>query len=449
MYFIVYDPQTGQVTSISQTVPASAENCLVSETALEGTASDYVVQDGVLYRKQAVEATDALNPEDETEDIPYTPYAYYICYNQDTGVVTSVTPYQNQATSPYIGTNTNPGDITGMKITDISSEVVDTVTWETTGLTPRTGEEGSGSTTVTHTHEITQNSYTLLISVPTRSVTASDLGDNPNPPDEAESDNPETETTPADTAIINATEVQSATDMIARITLASGNWAVRTGNTVIAPEDVGEVIIGDDEKTMVYVIASPYIRMNTTMQVLGINRGALRGDIRWVTENGFITFETDFGMEPYENVVIDCVFHATTDTWNAQGKIEAWPQGEWRKAQYVQSLQYPGWSLIIPAGESRLIETNLDFTLAKLLYLTAEWCGNTHAILTQYYINASTNKLFFRLTNVSASHIQLSEIILDVIYHGRLTNLATAVTELTAEDVTDTYITDADIDELT
>lgn len=471
-YYYSFNTETGALTGSQQTKPEGYEGWLTTDAALTGSLSDYLVSGSTLYRLSQI----------TTEGI-YVPVNYIVCgdflfgiqYDADTEKVTSVVPAGGQISEfPYIMTTEDPGDVTDAYVHLDSSSLnrqisgeINGVTYTIVGTVTRLSDipdEGSEGDVYVLTREDDEDyreyfvwngaafsvaQYDRYVYTLRKAVEGARVLTNVDTDDEDTGDEVDTTETGRDEALDNATEADAGTDMIVRLTLSAGNWAVRTGSTVIDPEDEGTITIDDDEKSMVYVIGNDFIRQNTIFQVLGVTRGMLRGDISWTTEEGYITFETAYGLEPYGDVVIDGVFHSTSDTYNAQGKIEAWPQGEWRFAQYSQQLQEPGWQLTIPAGESRLIETSLDFTLAHLLQLSCEWGGNTHAVLTQYYVNSSNKLLYFRLTNIGSQHIQVSDILLDICYHGTLTNLVTSDTEATAEDATDTYITDEDIDEIT
>lgn len=434
MVYIIYNDETGEVSSISQTRPETDSPYLISDEALTGSESDYLVKNETLYLKHSV----TTNNEPGDGELLSDAYDYYICYNADTGQILSVVTSKNSATSPYIGTDVNPGDISGLYLTDVSSTVLHEQEWTITG------RAGDGSDDITGTYVFTENAYTLLIPLLTRA------GDPDN--DDADDDTPASSEAEEERDLVLTEEstVESGNDVIVRIRFKAGNWAVRSGDTILSPDEAEDAGIPDSEKSMVYVIASDYVRYNTVLHILGINRNALRGDIFWESSPGYMTFKTGYALEPYEDVILDAVLTTTANTWNAQGKIDAWPQGEWRKAQYHQALHVSeGWELIIRSGESTLIETPVSFASAQLLYLSAEWAGNTHAILSQYYVNQSNDLLYYRITNLSDKAIRLTDVILNIIYQGKLDGFVSPAIEISSENAGNLYITDSDIDEVT
>lgn len=509
MTYVEYNPETGEVFSIGLTEPEESSYFVTSET-LTGDESDYIVQNGILYRK------------DHGSEFGYLENSalYYMIYDFS-GAITSVSATKPSNSENYIPVLNDPGNNVIGKIvsnlTEFSVEVNgkgylnsdsqlplsgntagdfynirntsvryiwdgdDWVSWNTASVWWRSGEYGdvwieseddlpeSGMVVNERycinlgngrmrVYTYTSNGWSTSEAVITKAIVSGNSYDLLTEIDATLVEESLPSGTSETESSIENKEVNNGRDTIVSMTLIAGNWAVRDVTEVDEGEEIDEETSVDvGNRTMVYVVASDYVRHNTVLQITGVNVGALRGDIRWYCEDGYITFETDYGFEPYEDVEINGVFHTTTDSWNAMGLINAWPQGEWRKVQYQQSANVPNWSIDIRAGESVLIETPLNMTFAQLLYISPEWCGNTHAFLTQYYVGSGNNKLYLRITNLATQPIRINDILLSIIYSGNIVNFIApnglaeedSTSTVSSEGATDTYITDEDIDEVT
>lgn len=504
MTYVTYDPETGQVTYIGSTEPEDLDDCFITEESLEEDFSKYLVQNGTLYSVQ------------EFEEVPFeSETEYYIVYDRN-GLILEVTSEKPEEGTSYIGVSEYPGDLTGKLLNNFT---VTAFSAHGKGYVDSVNDLPASDNEVADFYVLRDGNRTKYIwnglewilwddvnadNAKVWVATADDL------PDDAETydlyyvrdtlkvyEMVETgewlisnvmampravslsgnsfriltaivaepagtpSASPEETigsSIDNLSDDTNGQDIIVTITLNAGNWAVRSVEEVNESEE-DDTTEADNSSSlrMVYVVASDYIRHNTILQINGINRGALRGDMEWTCDDGYITFSTDYGLDPYEDVEIFGVFHSTTDAWNAHGIINAWPQGEWRKVQYQQSANVPNWSIDIRAGDSVLIETPLNMTFARLLYISPEWCGNTHAFLTQYYVGSGNHKLYLRITNLATQPIRINDILLSIIYSGNVVNFIApnglaeedSASTVSSEGATDTYITDEDIDEVT
>lgn len=236
---------------------------------------------------------------------------------------------------------------------------------------------------------------------------------------------------------------------IVRLILKRDDWAFVPTN---ADEETGEVQQG----YYIYQLSSVLFHRSTVLLVQSVNRSVLQQGIRWICNEGQIQFTCEDGLRPYADVVIEATLLTTGDAWQGQGEIEAWPQGEWKRAQYRQSLHMTSNAAIrIEPNDSLLIQTPLNFNFGRLLFLSPEWTGNTMAHISQWYVSSdSADKiLYYRIANPTDKVMSISEVILDIIYQGAVTGFVAAETseeEVTSsESESDEYITDEDIDEVT
>ena len=213
------------------------------------------------------------------------------------------------------------------------------------------------------------------------------------------------------------------------------------------------------ENRYIYIIANDHISLSTVINILAVNRDVLTTDIYWKASNGQFVFTTD--EKPSDNVRIFCYLFETRDDWAAQGRIESWPGRNLVSKRYRHTLHKATDSITIgndisnattysepfpiSAGASVNVQTDLDFSDATLLFATPEWTGNTHVIMPHCYVNAN-HMLCYTLTNLGSSVVSISEVMIRLLYRGRVDGLVTDQED--AGDLPEHYITESDIDEL-
>lgn len=201
----------------------------------------------------------------------------------------------------------------------------------------------------------------------------------------------------------------------------------------------------------VFAIASESITPSTVLQVNGVNREVLTAHIYWSSDDELLTFET--ASIPSDDVQIYGMLEETGDTWQAKGVIEAWPGAGLVSQRYRESLYHAegdtGWPFVLTArgteNDSKTILTKVGFADANLLFATPEWTGNTHVMIPHVYVQESTKRLCYTLTNLSDDEVEISEVAIRLMYNGVISNLETDTGD---SGSIDGYIDEIDIDEL-
>lgn len=224
---------------------------------------------------------------------------------------------------------------------------------------------------------------------------------------------------------------------LCRIALPKSEWATRTY---------------ENKSRYVFAILSEQITQSTVLHVLSINRSALATDIIWYSQEGRVLFVTD--ELPNGDIIINGVLMETGDNWSAAGKIESIPQSSWKCIHYEVDVA-SGNDIIIPAGRSKKLVTPLDFSAAKLLFVTPEWTGGRNVVIPNFYLEANSTKsgqLCATLTNLGSASVRIENLKFMIAYSGELSGITEeqeAEASLGNYTASLDYITTADIDDIT
>ena len=226
-------------------------------------------------------------------------------------------------------------------------------------------------------------------------------GDEPESGDEEEGgeDEPDEET---DVDIDDVGIGPSGT--LCTITLAPGEWAL-----------AGTGADAHYELAFQREILTP----STVLYIRAVNRGAMAGDIEWLSGEGVLTFSSE--EEQISTIVIDGVLVDTGDPWQAYGKIEAHPGAGWAAVTYRQSLHTENWSAAVAAGAELTIQTPVNMSAARLLMWGPGMITSTipGVMMTRVYVNGG-GYLCFTLFNAGADTATVTDADIRILYAGRL-----------------------------
>lgn len=248
-------------------------------------------------------------------------------------------------------------------------------------------------------------------------------------------------------AYVNSNASEDSNETVSRaLTNISSGGVLAT--VVLTKEDW---VLDQTSGKYMFAIASESITPSTVLQVNGVNREVLTAHIYWSSDDGLLTFET--ASVPTDDVQIYGMLEETGDEWQAKGIIEAWPGAGLVSSRYRESLYHAdgdtNWPFVLTArgteNDSKTILTKVGFADANLLFATPEWTGNTHVMIPHVYVQESTKRLCYTLTNLSDDEVEISEVAIRLMYNGVISNLETDTGD---SGSIDGYIDEIDIDEL-